>query len=452
MKRIFSLIMLIIVFSLVSVAVSADGIVANTDSELQMFTDGITPSLEGWTGFSKTANSSIDSDTWFTYCSTDTRLEGNVIANYPQTYSDTTSPTSTALYNKMNFGSEYSVTGQLYAYQNQIYIYFNTSANITETAISIKSGYRIVINVSQKTLSLQQCIQGTWSNLCPYVEITKQRAYGKYQYTLTFVDGLIDFYIVDANDNTYSYSISHDLTEDSYYDVGYFGFGTSASKLLAGNINVAYNSSKVYVQPSLSAYPKSFESYAVYSASEPIVFKADLDINNASDLKRAVLSVDNVNQEMSYSNGSVSASVTGLSKGVHYAKLTLEDKYGASYEVAECRFLVSDYNTSACAFENSQGEAIVNAEDAVGDVVKATFEFSQPTQHLNSLVAFIAVYNADGSIAEISHNVYETISANQTYEISVQTNNSLQSGQTAAAFLCESLTRSFPTSGAFVLE
>ena len=444
--------MLIVVFSLVPAAVSADEIVANTDSTLQMFTDENSSSLEGWTGFSKTANSSIDSDTWFTYNSTDTRLEGYVIANYPQTYSDTTSPTSTALYNKMNFGSEYSVTGELYVYQNQTYIYFNTAANITDTGISISNGYRIMFNVSQKTLSLQQCIQGTWTNLCPYVEITKPRVYGKYQYTLTFVDGLIDFNAVDANDNTYSYSISHDLTEESYYDVGYFGFGTSASKLLASNINVAYNSSKVYAKPSLSGYPKSFKPYAVYSVSEPIVFQADLDINNASDLKRAVLTIDNVNQEMSYSNKSLSASVTGLLKGVHNAKLTLEDKYGELYEVAEFRFLVSDYNTSACDFENSQGEAVVNAEDAVGDVVKAVFEFSQPTQCLNSLVAFIAVYNADGSIAEISHNVYETISANQTYEISVQTNTSLQSGQTVTAFLCESLTRSFPTSGAFFLE
>ena len=443
-KRLFlGMLILTVVFAGTAV------VFAETDSQFSAFTSSEDASLDGWTGYTKNNDSTVDSDSWYSFAATK-RLPGNVMANMPESWQETGSPhpNSSIFYTAKNFGSEYNFTGDFYNYQNQDYIYFNSSVNQNNGTVSAKSGYRIMANRSGQSIELQKYSNSSWVTLAS--ESTAKWGWVKCHFDITFTDGVISANVTHSN--IFDVTLNYDVSQDSdYYNSGYIGFGATSGKMLAGNINVSYNSEKIYRKPVLKGTDDILKGYSILPQGRANEFKVYIDMANEGDVKNICLYVDNAyNTEMAQSGDAFSANVTLNAVGTHTVKIILTDRYGNEDTVVSSKFFVSDFLSCPAVFTDSEGNEINSISDFDGNG-KVSFKVNPCDREFSSLTLYAVKYDENGRLEEIFTKTEASPAKNTETEITADISG-VMSGQTVSAFLFASRLKPSPVSGVFTLE
>lgn len=445
MKKI--LISLLLVFVLVSSSAFAEVSDITSDAVFTAFNSDADSSLEGWKGYTKNGDGTIDEQSWFTFKATK-RIVGNVIANMPESMQETTvsSPTGSVFYTGQNFGSEYNFSGDFYNFQNQSYVYFNAAFSEKDGRTLATAGYRISADRSGKRVELQKTNGSSWITLVG--EDTGAWGWVLCHFDITFADGVIKARITHSD--KYDITLEYDVSGDAdYVDTGYIGFGSASAKITVGKINVNYNSSKVYSIPELRDVSRVFKGYTVLPAAEKNEFGLWIDAADEADVKKCSLYIDNAFvQDMTADGDYFSASPVIADKGTHTAKVILSDRYGNEAELVSTIFFVADFAAYPAVFTDAEGNAV---ESPDGSAVNVSFSFNPCNRNFDSVTLYAVKYDENGKMIKIYSNKVTDLEANTESEISAAI-DSVAYGESVTAFLFESFAKPSPLSGGYTFE
>lgn len=451
MKKI--LLSLLIVLTVFSTTAFADTAIT-TDSTFTAFTGDSDSTLDGWTGYTKNSTGTINQNTWYTYVS-NFRLIGNVMANMPLDWNVSAVPnndkspnSSSIFYTAENFGSEYSFSGDFYNFANQSFVYFNSAIAEKDGSVSAKGGYRILADRSGKKIAIQKYINSAWAD----VEVMSTEAWGwvPCHFDLTFSDGLITANVEqpDKFDITLTADVSSD---DDYKDIGFIGFGATSGRISVANINVSYNSEKVYIAPKVKSVGSIFKGYTILSKDKEVTFDVYLDVARDGDVKNVGLYIDNAFiAEMAQNGDCYSVNATLTENGTHTVKVVLTDCYGNEINLAENTFFVSDFISYPAVFKDDMGNEIQSIEDVYG-IVNVSFKFNPLDRNFSALTLYAVKYDENGKMLGVYPNKIIAPSKNAETEIDVTISN-VSAGQKISAFLFEDYLKPSPLSGGFTLR
>ena len=448
-----ALLSLLVVVSIFSTAVFADGTALpadlNTDADFTAFTSDSDSSLDGWRGYTKNTDGTIDAASWYTFTATK-RIVGNVLANMPESWQDTgsPSPTGNVFYTAQNFGTEYNFSGDFYNFQNSSYVYFNTAISEQDGRITAKSGYRLHANRAQKTIELQKASNSSWITL--ESAETESWTWTYCHFNITFAEGVITANVTHSN--IFDVTLRYDASSDAdYVDTGYIGFGASAGKITVGKVHVGYNSGKVYVMPSLRDTNELFKGYSIVPGGQEVPFTIWVDMRRANDVRSCSFYVDNAfMQEMEQNGDTFSAAPIFAEKGTHTAKVVLADRYGNETEIASTTFFVSDFTAYPAVYTNAGGEVINRIAESDGSAT-VTFKINPANRSFSAITVYAAKYDENGKLIAVYPNKILNPAANTDTEISVTVPDILN-GQSITAFLFEDYSKPAPLSGGFTLK
>lgn len=448
MKKI--LLSLLLVFMLTVTSVLAEDIslsAINTDMEFTAFNSDDDSSIEGWSGYTKNNDGTINESSWYTYKATK-RVPGNVIANMPESWQETgsPSPSGSVFYTACNFGSEYTFSGDFYNFQNQSYVYFNSSVVEKDGAVTANGGYRINADRAKKRVELQKYSGSSWITLAG--EDTTAWTWVICHFDITFADGMITARIThsDKFDVTFEYDVSGDA---DYADTGFIGFGAASGKFIAGKVKVNYNSSKVYSMPVLRETNRIFNGYTVLPLGSDSEFGVWIDAADYADVDKCGLYIDNAFvMDMTSAGDYYSAIPTLNEKGTHKAKVVLTDRYGNQAEIASSVFFVSDFAAYPAVFADENGQVL---ECANGSSVNATFSFNPCNRSFESVMIYAVKYDESGKMVKIYSNKVTDLEANTETDISVAI-DSILPGESITTFLFESFAKAAPLSGGYTFR
>lgn len=420
---------------------------AQADLNFAAFNTETDAILEGWSGYSKTNDNSINSANWFTFYSP-SRCVGNVLANFPEDYEGSYSPSAATFYTSQNFGSEYTFTGSLYLYQNQVYVYFNSSVTVKNSIPSASGGYRLMLDRKNKKLALQKYVSGSFAEISSISTVSMP--YSPVNFSISFNEGQIDIHIESSSD--YNYDINYNVSSDSdYIESGYIGFETLSTRFMVHKINVSYNSEKVFVSPYMEDCCSALKGFTIVPKSENTELSLSIHEKNDGDIQKCEVFADGVlYKEMTKENGIYKADYQPDLVGAHKVYVLLTDKYQNKKTLAESILYASDFYAFPALYKNANGDVITYLEGDLNDVT-VSFDFNMCKKSIAKITAVAVRYDAGGKVVKIYTNEIENPPLDSMHTVSVNI-DAINYGEYITSFLCESPSKPTPMSGGFTLK